>query len=201
LNNIPTEVQEKIEGRAVEGIKARLNTIKPAPLLADELPLREVGSFFDSAIEHDSITDKIHSSTDQVVESRSSTSEISLNQNSVTERSKFSSTEDSTNSVNVVQVSVSQIGIGQITPTQIGTFQVGISDNRIVQPSFHQGSTKEIGSSKVGSSQVGFTQIGSTQVDIPQNSAFKIDKVPSTFAFSDYDLTVRPFLSEVVTLS
>jgi hypothetical protein len=60
FSNIPTEIQEKIEGRTVEEIKAMLKSIKPATLLADGFPLSQVGSLFNSTIEHNSFINKIH---------------------------------------------------------------------------------------------------------------------------------------------
>jgi hypothetical protein len=188
--NIPTEVQEKIEGRSIEGIIEKLNAIKPiiepAPLLADGFPLSKVGSTFNSAIEHNSIPDYIHTTTNHVVEGRGSTSKISTNQNSVFKRSELCPTKNGINSIHISQDSSSQIGVGQITPIQIDTFQISIPDNGTIQPCFYQGSTKEIGSTQISSPQISETQIGSTQVDIPQDSTFEVNIVAPTFSFSNY---------------
>jgi hypothetical protein len=180
--NIPIEIQEKIEGRSIGGIKAMLNAIKPAPLFADGFPLSEVRSALDSTIGHDSIPNYIHGSTDSVV-GNGSTSEISTNENvMLTTIQKSSFTENSTYGISLIQVASNQISTNQITPEQINTFQISISDNRTIQPSFYQGSTEEI-----GSSQISETQISSTQVDIWQDSTFEVNEFSSISSFSNYD--------------
>jgi hypothetical protein len=153
-----------------------LKSIEPATLLADGFPLSEVGSSFNSTIEHNSFINKIHTTTDQVVEGRSRSSEISLNQNGMFKRSKFSSTKDSMTSVHMIQVGSPQVGFSQMAPTQVSGKQISIPYDGTIQPSPFQVSTKQIGSSQISSAQIGLSQIGSAQVDISQNSAFEINR-------------------------
>ncbi|MDZ7996204.1 MAG: DNA/RNA non-specific endonuclease [Nostoc sp. EspVER01] len=183
LSNIPTEIQEKIEGRNILGIRAMLNAIKPAPLLADGFPFSEIGTALDSAIGHDSIPNYIHGSTDSVV-GNGSISKISTNENvMLTTIQKSSFTENSTDSTSLIQVTSNQISTSQVTPKQINTFQISIPDNRTIQSSFYQGSTKEIGSSQIGFTQTSETQIGSTEINISQDGTSEVNPVsPRSFA-------------------
>jgi hypothetical protein len=195
LSNIPTEIQEKIEGRNILGIRAMLNAIKPAPLLADGFPFSEIGSALDSAIGHDSIPNYIHGSTDSVV-GNGSALEISTNENVIfTTARESSSTENSINGISMMPANSNQISTSQITPAQINTLQISILDNRTIQSSFYQGSTKEIDSAQVSTSKIGETQIGSTEINIPQDGIFEVNVVSPTGFVSNYNSSSKVSLT------
>ncbi|MEO1378361.1 MAG: DNA/RNA non-specific endonuclease, partial [Cyanobacteria bacterium J06635_10] len=157
FSNIPTEIQNVIEGRKVNEI---LRVVKPAPLMAEpgyESKLSDKRTTYGATIGHNNIVDKISITPDHVW-SDVSVSEISINKDGIFKTTNnISATEESAASIHMIEVGSAQVGFRKTTPTQVSGIQISIPHNGVIQLSEFQGNTKQIRSSQISTTQIGLS--------------------------------------------
>jgi hypothetical protein len=134
-----------------------------------------LGSNYDSSIGHSGIPDQI-SKTAETGIVNSSTSKISISQNSSLNIIDSSFTKRSISSIDVMQASPGQICFADISPAQVCGMQTSIYDNSLLQISRSKDNTSQIGISQVSTSQTSRFQISSTQIDTSQIKPFKVNE-------------------------
>jgi DNA/RNA endonuclease G (NUC1) len=203
FSNIPAEIQKAIEDITVADIRARINPIEPAPLIAatdKKLSVNTVGTFFNSAIGHGSIPSYIKPATKNGLVSIG-IPEISLSQISVSKGTNFSPSEISTNRPDMSHISPSQIGTKQMSIIQIGGEQISLSKNCFPQTSPTQIGSEQIGFSQISLTQIDIFKISTPQVNPPQVSTFESsNQTTNSISFSHFTDNANQLNSSKVTL-
>ena len=188
FSNLPEEIQNAIEGRNVGEIRNKINELdsQSASLQArgnEKYILSGITTISphwtpdNTSIGHSGIPNQIVASADQTFFGVRST-ETSISENSRFQGMKVSSTETSSDRVDIIEVASSQIGVEKVTQRNIGSSQTSIPNNTFIQPTFIQENASQVGSSQIDSDHFNSKQVSSPQVNISQNDSIKVDTIP-----------------------
>jgi DNA/RNA endonuclease G (NUC1) len=186
FSNIPEDIQNKIESKSVSYIRGKINSIKPAPLMAsnsedEDLSLSLFRDIIDSSIGHSSTPAKITSTN--TTESRFANTgafKISTNQNGIAEVVYSSINKASISSINQSQIGSIKISTSATSLNQTNGVEISSFQDSVLKSGKKQTSTKEIGFTQIGISEHNTSQISSTQADTSQVGTFKSVDLPRT---------------------